>query len=368
MNIKKCRMNEFINEIGDKKVVCLGFGIRARSMCENYKEVLDHIEFFVDNDAKKQGITNIDNKSFNVASKEYFLSLDSYDKIVILITTKFFNEIIDELKDFSQLKDVDTYIYPLMEEAEEVYEAENCEIERTKDDLIPKVIHYCWFGRGKMNELHEMCIKSWKEKCPDYEIIEWNEDNFDINMNTYIKQAYESKKYAFVTDFVRLYVLYNYGGIYMDLDVEVIKPLDELLFVKGFTSFETKTYIPTGIIAAVKGNMWVKEQLDSYEKDKFLDEFGNPILITNVERITNISKEKHGLIPNGDKQVLKYGMVIYPRAYFCPKSVVTGKINLSKNTYTIHHFASSWFPEGIKERNRELEKYINDMEVQYNTY
>ena len=100
---------------------------------------------------------------------------------------------------------------------------------------IPKKIHYCWFGRGQMPELAIKCLASWKKNLPDYEVIEWNEDNFDINSNRYVKEAYESKKYAFVTDYVRLYVLYNHGGIYMDTDVEVLKPLDVFLVNRAFT-------------------------------------------------------------------------------------------------------------------------------------
>ncbi len=361
MKIKRCRMNDFLNIIGNKRIACFGFGIRARAMCENYSKLLKHIDFFIDNDVNKLGESTIGARTFRIVSSDYFLSLKSYDDIVLLITTKFFNEVISQFSNIEKLNDLEVYIYPLMEEAEEIYEADDCKIERIETSPIPKVIHYCWFGRGKKGDLAEKCIKSWKEKCPDYKIIEWNEDNFDVNINAYVLEAYECKKYAFVSDFVRLYVLYNYGGIYMDTDVEVIKPLDELLFVDGFSGFETTRYIPTGIMAAKGHNMWIKEQLDSYENDSFLDKDGKQILITNVERITDISKKKHGLIPNGSKQVLKYGIVIYPRAFFCPKSVVTGKINLSKNTYTIHHFASSWFPDGIKERNDELERYIDEI-------
>lgn len=362
MNIKKCGINEFISKIGNKKVICFGFGIRARSMCDNYKEILNHVEFFVDNDVKKHGMNIIDGQLVNVVSPEHFLALDSYDEYVLLITTKFFNEIVEQFSDIERLNNLDVYIYPLMEEEEEVYEAENCEIEHTSSYAIPKVIHYCWFGRGKKSELHEKCIKSWQEKCPDYKIIEWNEDNFDINMNTYVKEAYECKKYAFVSDFARLYVLYNYGGIYMDTDVEVIKPLDELLFVEGFLGFETKFYISTGIMGGVKGNLLIKDQLDAYQEIKFLDEVGKPVLLTNVERITKISKEKHNLIASGHKQTLKYGVVVYPRTYFSPISLITGELHISKNTYVVHHYDGSWFPEDFKVRSKELQKYIENIE------
>lgn len=213
---------------------------------------------------------------------------------------------------------------------------------------IPKIVHYAWFGRGEKNELAQKCIDSWKKYLPNYEFIEWNEDNFNLNNYKYAKQAYEAKKYAHVTDVVRLHVLYEHGGIYMDTDVEVLKPLDPLLTNRAFSGFESDDRIPTGIIAAKKNNGWVFDQLKFYETANFLDENNNPILTTNVQYIINISLVKHGYIPNGQKQTLKYGMVMYPRDYFCPKSLETGKINCTDNTYTIHHFSGSWVPVNSK--------------------
>ena len=117
---------------------------------------------------------------------------------------------------------------------------------------IPKVILYCWFGRGEKPELAKKCIESWKKYCPDYEFKEWNEDNFDIHSNKYVEQAYNARKFAFVTDYVRLYALYYEGGVYMDTDVEVLKPIDEFLKHKAFSSFENNNTIPTGLMASEK--------------------------------------------------------------------------------------------------------------------
>ena len=123
---------------------------------------------------------------------------------------------------------------------------------------IPKVIHYCWFGKGKMPVLADKCIKSWKKYCPDYEIIEWNEENFDINCCDYVREAYENRKFAFVTDYVRLYAMYTYGGIYMDTDVELLKPLDSFLQDAAFIGFENKESIATAIIGCNKENKFFK--------------------------------------------------------------------------------------------------------------
>ena len=118
--------------------------------------------------------------------------------------------------------------------------------------MIPKIIHYCWFGDKELPKLAKKCLASWKKYCPDYQIKCWNESNFDVNSNQYVKEAYENKKYAFVTDYVRLYALYNFGGVYMDTDVEVIKNIDDFLNCKGFSSFESTNLVPTGILASEK--------------------------------------------------------------------------------------------------------------------
>lgn len=230
-------------------------------------------------------------------------------------------------------------------------------------DNIPKIIHYCWFGKNAKPETVYKYIDSWKKYCPDFKIIEWNEDNFDINCNTYVRQAYEQKKYAFVTDFVRLYVLYNYGGIYMDTDVEVLKPLDIFLKNNSFSGFENNNQIPTGIMGAKKGNIWIKDLLDEYQNLSFIKEDGTLDLTTNVVRITNLTKSKYGLVQKSFYQNLQNVVTLYPYDYFCPKDWATGKINCTANTYTIHHFAGSWHGQKEKKQSekykKKLEKYIN---------
>lgn len=216
--------------------------------------------------------------------------------------------------------------------------------------MIPKKIHYCWFGRGEKPALAQKCIASWKKYCPDYEIIEWNEDNFDVTRNAYVNEAYNNKKFAFVTDYVRLYVMYTQGGIYMDTDVEVLKPLDEFLTHKGFSGFESETQIPTGIMAGEKGFPLFKELLEYYDNRHFIDAEGNFDTTTNVLTITRILKVK-GFIPNGTYQVVE-GFALYPRDYFCPLEDATGKMYRSKNTATIHWFNKSWVSKKIRIRSK----------------
>lgn len=224
---------------------------------------------------------------------------------------------------------------------------------------IPKVIHYCWFGENQISEEYKKCILSWKKYCPDYKIKEWNEDNFDIHSNKYVEEAYNAKKYAFVTDYVRLYALYTEGGIYMDTDVEVLKPLDRFLDESAFSSFESNDMIPTGIMGAEKENVWIKDLLDEYKDLRFIKEDGTFDTTTNVIRITNLTVNKYGLIQKSSYQKLKDGIVtIYPFDYFCPKDWKTGKINLTENSYTIHHFSGSWLTAEEQERKLIISNYI----------
>lgn len=230
---------------------------------------------------------------------------------------------------------------------------------------IPKVIHYCWFGGNEKPENVNTYINTWKKFCPDYEIIEWNENNFDINSNLYVKQAYEQKKYAFVTDYVRLYVLYNYGGIYMDTDVEVLKSLDSFLEHSAFSGFENNNQVPTGIMGAEKFNPWIKDLLDEYKDLTFIKPDGSLDLTTNVVRITNLTKSKYNLNVASSYQNLNNVVVFYPFDYFCPKDWETGKINCTSNTHTIHHFAGSWHGEKEKKQAEIYKKRLNKYITKY---
>lgn len=223
---------------------------------------------------------------------------------------------------------------------------------------IPKIIHYCWFGRGALPEDSKQYIESWKKYCPDYEIKEWNEDNFDVNSNRYVKEAYEAKKYAFVTDYVRLYALYHEGGIYMDTDVEVIKPLDRFLEHHAFSSFENNDSIPTGLMASEKGGKWVKKLLDEYDGISFIKPDKTMDLTTNVIRITNLTEKEYGLKRKSSYQDLG-DVTLYPHEYFCPKDWNTGKINITENTYAIHHFKGSWHSDEEKRTIAKRLEYIN---------
>lgn len=212
-----------------------------------------------------------------------------------------------------------------------------------KEENIPKIIHYCWFGNREKPVIVNKCIESWSKNLFGYEIIEWNESNFDINCNEYVKQAYEAKKYAFVSDYARVYALYNYGGIYLDTDVEVFKSFDDLLNNDSFWGFEQENYIATSTIGSKKGNEIIKRFLDSYESKSFINEDGTFDDLTNVAIITEILKE-YGLKQNGEYQKIDGLATFYSQTYFSPYDYINCRKFISDNTYCMHHFYKSWLP------------------------
>lgn len=222
--------------------------------------------------------------------------------------------------------------------------------------MIPKIIHYCWFGGNPLPKLAKKCIKSWKKYCKDYEIREWNEQNFDIaSAPLYVQQAYEAKKWAFVTDYVRLYAMTTYGGIYMDTDVEVVKSLDPYLHHQAFSGFESKVDIPTGIMACEKDFPLFVEFLRYYDTAQFLNGDGSLNMTTNVIIMTDICM-KHGLVKNGEFQIVS-GFALYPPEVFCPVNPMNSSLNRTDKTTAIHWFNGSWLSaEEHKSRERRINR------------
>ena len=216
--------------------------------------------------------------------------------------------------------------------------------------MIPKKIHYCWFGGNPLPELARKCIASWRKYLPEYEIKEWNETTFDIHSNAYVEEAYEARTYAFVTDYVRLYALYHEGGVYMDTDVEVLKPLDDLLGYEAVSGFEAPSQIQTGLMASRAGHPFIKELLADYDNIHFKRADGTLDMTTNVRRITDHCL-RYGLQLNNKQQTVN-GFTLLPKDYLCP--IQFGHCFLTANTLCIHHFAGSW----ITKRDRRKKWFI----------
>lgn len=237
---------------------------------------------------------------------------------------------------------------------------ETCDISDKTDDKgilgpdsqsglkIPKVIHYCWFGGAEMQESMQRCIASWKRFFPDYEIKEWNETNFDVNMLPYTEEAYKLKKYAFVSDVARFWILYHEGGIYFDTDVEIISSFDEIIIKGAFMGVEShckRGELPNvnpGLgLGAEKGNSVLKSIFDYYKTLRFLNEEGEKNPGTVVTHTTHVLSEQYGLQSSNEIQELD-GITIYPMDYFCPFDDLTGVLKPTENTRSIHWFAKTW--------------------------
>jgi len=215
--------------------------------------------------------------------------------------------------------------------------------------MIPNIIHYCWFGGNPLPPLAVKCIESWKTHCPDYEIKEWNEDNFDINMARYSKEAAEVGKWAFVADVVRFYVIYNYGGIYLDIDVELLKPIDRFLDTRMFLGFESSNEINTGQgFGAEKEFYLIKKMLDIYTDMPFINPDGS-FNTTPSPKYTSKIMNAEGFVLNNTKQTIG-NIDVYPTEYFCPKDWRTNEIAITSNTHTLHHFFASWWSEEEKQQ------------------
>ena len=216
---------------------------------------------------------------------------------------------------------------------------------------IPKVIHYCWFGKGKMPKLANKCIKSWKKYCPDYKIICHNEDNFDMTQNRYLNEAYKAGKWAFVSDYARLKIIYDNGGIYLDTDVELIKPIDDLLKLDGFMGFDEKGIVATGLgFGAQKGNKIVSEFLKDYDNISFALPDGSYDLTPCPDRNTE-SLKRLGMDVNNKNQKFM-DMTFLPSEFLCPMDYYTGKKTITENTYSIHHYSASWTSKVTKRTTR----------------
>lgn len=205
---------------------------------------------------------------------------------------------------------------------------------------IPKKIHYCWFGNAPIGRKMAQCMKSWATFCPDYEVVRWDESNAPLDNNDYVRQAYRAQKWAFVSDYVRLCTLCVHGGIYLDTDVELLKPLDSLLTCKSFMGFESNDKIATCMIAAQPGHPFFIEASQQYEKRQFLTADGRYDDTTNVEILTDMFTQA-GLLKNNMLQEVR-GVTVYPTEFFSPKNLETGKIKITQNSYAIHYFNASW--------------------------
>ena len=213
--------------------------------------------------------------------------------------------------------------------------------------MIPKIIHYCWFGRGEKPELARRCIASWRKFCPEFEIREWNEDNCDYLALPFMAEAYAAKKYAFVSDVMRLLVLEQYGGVYFDTDVEVVRDISPLLNDEGFIGFENDQFVNSGqVMAAVPHQRVVQAMIEAYKQLHFTNADGS-LNAVGCQRLNTDVLERFGLVRNGQEQ-LAGGIHVYPADRFNPLDSATGRLKKTENTWSIHWYSMSWLPKHVR--------------------
>ncbi len=219
--------------------------------------------------------------------------------------------------------------------------------------MIPKILHYCWFGGAPLSPQTEKYIAAWRALCPDYEIRQWDETNFDVDCCVYVREAFAAKKWAFLADYARLWALEKYGGIYLDTDVELLRPLDEFLSESAFCGFENSYHLSTALIGSEPGGTWVRALLEEYKDRRFLLPDGSCDLTTNVEVVSGRTEKLFGLAMDGTAQRAEGVVTLYPADWFSPMDYQTGKLTVTANTRAIHRFVASWHDER-RRRERDV--------------
>lgn len=316
----------------------------------------EQLRFYVDADSYKWGKQIVVGEFAYVikAPEDLLAHCQGHKNSMILITNSHFEPVIRALDGLAELDGVEACIIPIMQATEAKRAVNSSPVKAAEKLLIPKVIHYCWFSRKEMPEGFKKCIASWKRYCPDYEIVRWDESNYDVNKIGYMQKAYEYQKWGFVTDCARFDILYQHGGIYMDTDVELVRNLDELLYQTAFCGVEKWGNVNTGGgCGAVAGHPMIKKMLDSRECISFVREDGKLNLETcGVYETRSLISE--GMRVDNRVQVV-HGMTVYSSDYFSPYDYMSGELNMTENTFSIHHFNGGWLDEKAREQREKTQ-------------
>ncbi len=343
--------SKFRSESAGKKILCIGAGTLFDAFIEYTDEsVKSRVIRVFDNAPKRKLQNGIPVSYINDVYK--YINGDT----CILITSMYCKSLMEQLDTLPSLKFQLCYLYPVMSQRVENYSFPQSSI----GEQIPKVIHWFWFGKGEIPDENKRCIDSWYKYCPNYEIKKWTEDNYDITKNKYMLQAYERKKWGFVPDYARLDVVYRYGGIYLDTDVELIKTLDDLLQYKAFAGFQRNFFVALGLGFGAKANLGIiRKLLEFYNNIEFLKD-GNENLTPSPNYQTKVLCE-NGLICDNTLQKVEE-MYVFPSDLLDPKGSPYWGERLTKNTCGIHHYCESWVDKQksdvLKKRYLEVESYL----------
>lgn len=357
VNIVDCSVQEFKKRINNKKVVLFGAGTRAQ-MFYDYFELEDKVKIIIDNNENLRGTTWNNSEKVSIIHLYDFIEL-TRDKnntsIVILVTPMFFAyDIIQQLNGYEELNGIECYVGSML-----ITHYTNKKFSFTTGKAkIPKKIHYCWFGKSNIPAKLQEYMKSWKIYCPDYEIIRWDEHNYDVSKNGYMYSAYQNQKWGFVPDYARLDIIYNEGGIYLDTDVELISNLDKLLNDEMFCGVVSDLGIAMGLgFGAVKNNNLIGECLEVYNSVSFYKDDGS-LNLCPCAKYQNSVLKKNGFKIINDYQNIN-GHVVYPSEVLSPTMHGESSI-FTEKTVSIHHNANSWLSENEKKGWEKLKNYIRE--------
>lgn len=320
-------------------------------------EILNMVDCYLDNNQEMWGQKIIIYGSVYEIRPPQYLN-ECPEGTVILLNISRFSDVLIQLEEMHCTKNMECYIMPMMLIHNFCDRISTGNTQLTDKPIIPRKLHYMWLGKKPISDNLKRCIESWEKYCPDYDIIEWNEDNYDIEKHPYMKQAYASKAYGFVPDYARLDILYNEGGFYLDTDVELKRNIDDLRYQEAFCGVEKWQVINFGgLSGAVKGNPMIKKFINARENIYFLDGEGNENRNTCGFYDTSVAIYE-GYMINGKTQCVN-GMNIYAYDYFHPYDYMSGIVNETDNTHSVHWFNGGWLDDSMRKANEKTkEQYM----------
>jgi hypothetical protein len=363
--LKNTDMYTLLDRIKDKTLICFGAGQQLQNACQRFLDVslFERIDFIADN--------NRDKKVFCFSGEEKpIYPIESCVKNaqrepVVLVTAADGFDLIEQLHDIPELGQCDCYVYTLVNSYIHPFQLPRNRAE-SEPIIIPKIIHYCWFGGSPIRNDFKSYIETWKKHCPDYEIVRWDESNYDYKKNEYMYDAYKHKVWGFVPDFARLDIIYQHGGVYLDTDVELLRSIDDLLCDEAYCGFQKNGVVANGLgFGAIAGFPLVLEQRDMYSQLSFINPDGSLNLKPGPYYQSELLRSK-GLVCDNTLQKVQ-GMTVYPSPVLDPYSMINEVPSITENTYSIHHYAGTWAPpeklnkiKTLTHKYRRLSKALTD--------
>ena len=363
MRICNMRLHDFEQSMRSKKVYCFGCGRMLKTFIDKCP-IESSIIGIIDNDESKHcPFIKLRDKSIKILSFDEAVPMLNQE-VIVVITANVYNgfQIYKQLSSANIHADVYWSLFLLSDVAvwKQHLDTTHFELKLNTVRQIPKIIHYCWFGDKEIPAEHQRYIEGWHNLCPDYEIIKWSEDNYDIKKNRYMYEAYQAKAWGFVPDYIRKDLIYEYGGIYLDTDVEMIKRPDELLYQKGFCGFEGNR-VAFGLgFGAIKGLPILAEMRDEYNNLTFsYDKRENMKIGPDYE--TEIL-ERYGLVHNGKYQQVA-DLTVYPEFILSGSDIWTGESRIADKTIFVHHYAGSWIDEDYRRLQNNIRSLYKNIAI-----